>query len=610
MLKFYWHNVYRHHLLEMSVILVMGLLASILQTANIGMVIPILGVLTSDGSGGTSYGLSAIYRWLPFLQRLPRLQLALGLICVAAILLLFKSCFSIVRGYVTMRLLTRVRFTFSAKLARRYLQAPFLRLTEIPQGTILHNIWDPPIHVAEIVRSGSELAANILQAMMLLGFLLLISWRLTILTGVIAASIALLYQLFFQARLRRIGEESHHLLQGAGALMADVFSGVRQIKAYAAEPYVLGQLDKVLAQLMVNEDRYSRLRFLPGPLNEILAVLATVLVFVLGTFVPLYHLQFGEIIAFLLAFQRLSPALSTVIERRASMDVARRNIEVVSEILSKVPQESNPGNRPAPETISQIRFEQVHYTYPSRLSDPIFQGLSVSFPVDRVTAIVGLSGAGKSTLADLLVRLIEPSRGSIRVDGANIKEFELGAWRRRIGLVSQEPFLFHASIRENIALGDPVASMEVITRAAELAQIRDFIESLPAGYETIVGDRGVKLSGGQRQRIAIARALLTNPGILIFDEATSALDNLSERAVQETISRLRPGRIVIVIAHRLSTIESAEQILVLDKGAVIERGTHVELLRQEGLYARLYSEDQGKGGEVTKVPAILATGGG
>jgi ABC-type multidrug transport system fused ATPase/permease subunit len=205
--------------------------------------------------------------------------------------------------------------------------------------------------------------------------------------------------------------------------------------------------------------------------------------------------------------------------------------------------------------------------------------------------VIGPSGAGKSTLVDLLVRLYEPTQGRITVDGVDLAAYDLSSWLAGIGFVSQDAFIFHGSIRENIAFSRPEASLVEIMSAARLANAHEFIERCPDGYDTIVGDRGLKLSGGERQRVAIARALLRDPKILIFDEATSALDNQSEALVQEAIAGIARDRTVILIAHRLSTVIHADKIIVLEQGRVVEEGTHDTLVTGGGLYAALYSKE-------------------
>jgi len=218
----------------------------------------------------------------------------------------------------------------------------------------------------------------------------------------------------------------------------------------------------------------------------------------------------------------------------------------------------------------------------------VLDRVSAIFTCGKTTAIVGPSGSGKSTMVDLVIRLFDPTAGRITVDGVDLQAYDVTSWLNAIGFVSQDTFIFHGSIQENIGFSRPDATFEEIVEAAKLANAHAFISAMPEGYETVVGDRGVKLSGGQRQRIAIARAILRDPQILILDEATSALDTMSERQVQKAIEQVSRNRTVIVVAHRLSTVMSADKIVVLDSGKVVEEGTHRELTARQGLYWRLY----------------------
>ncbi|MCX7742275.1 MAG: ATP-binding cassette domain-containing protein, partial [Tepidimonas sp.] len=238
----------------------------------------------------------------------------------------------------------------------------------------------------------------------------------------------------------------------------------------------------------------------------------------------------------------------------------------------------------------QVRFEAVHFGYePAR---PILHGVDLTIPAGRTVAVVGASGAGKSTLARLLFRFYDVGAGRITVDGHDLRGLTQASLRRAIGIVPQDTGLFNDTIEVNIRYGRPEASFEEVREAARAAQILDFIESLPRGWQTVVGERGLKLSGGEKQRVAIARTLLKNPPILVLDEATSALDSASERAIQAELKRLSAQRTTLVIAHRLSTVVEAHEIVVLDGGRVVERGTHEQLLALGGVYARLWALQQ------------------
>jgi ATP-binding cassette subfamily B protein/subfamily B ATP-binding cassette protein MsbA len=258
-------------------------------------------------------------------------------------------------------------------------------------------------------------------------------------------------------------------------------------------------------------------------------------------------------------------------------------LDRVAEILDKPAELPDvDGAEPAPRHVDSIEFERVSFEYRPGL--PVIRDFSLSVPGGSVVALVGASGAGKTTLTDLIARFRDPSSGSLRVNGRDVRQLSLRSYRKLIGIVSQEVFLFDGTVAENIAYGARTASREAIERAARRANAHDFIQELPEGYASVIGERGVKLSGGQRQRLSIARALLADPQILILDEATSNLDSESERLIQASLRELFSDRTTFVIAHRLSTVVDANCIVVLDRGRIVESGTHAELLGRRGAY--------------------------
>ncbi len=262
--------------------------------------------------------------------------------------------------------------------------------------------------------------------------------------------------------------------------------------------------------------------------------------------------------------------------------------ELVDVHLTDVGIDDRPGAKPVVIERGEIAFDRVGFQY-GRHASPLYRDFSVTIPAGQRVGLVGHSGSGKTTFVKLIQRLHDVTSGAIRIDGHDIRDISQAALRRQIAIVQQEPILFHRSLAENIAYARPGASRAEIVQAARLASAHDFIEALPKGYETLVGERGVKLSGGERQRVAIARAFLADAPILIFDEATSSLDSESEQLIQEAMERLMLGRTTIVIAHRLSTVRSLDRLLVFEKGRVIEEGTHDVLVRAEGgIYRRLF----------------------
>jgi ATP-binding cassette subfamily B protein/subfamily B ATP-binding cassette protein MsbA len=309
-------------------------------------------------------------------------------------------------------------------------------------------------------------------------------------------------------------------------------------------------------------------------------------------------LLFGErttgvlpsLVTFVLALQRLNVRISGLADTANRLADNSGRMQRLNQILSpKGKQYLRRGGNHFKALQREIRFEYVSLHYAPELPASL-SGISFNLPKGQMLALVGPSGAGKTSIADLLTGLYAPTSGTIRIDGTSLDALDLASWQQRLGVVSQDTFLFNATIADNIAFGSPGATPAQIQTSCQAAQAAGFIESLPQGYDTLVGERGYRLSGGQRQRLSLARAILRDPELLILDEATSALDSQSERLVQEAIERFERNHTVLVIAHRLSTIVKADQILVLEGGRVVERGSHRSLLAERGAYHKLWEQ--------------------
>jgi len=371
-------------------------------------------------------------------------------------------------------------------------------------------------------------------------------------------------------------------------LLQESVSGSRLVKAYGAEAYESGRFEDTNQTYFKTFVRTERLRLLSSPISEVLGTVVTlVLVWVGAQFVFSGEMTAEAFLTFLTISLRVqSPikALTTLpVRAQTSLAAADRFFE----ILDAAVEEDGEDSRRIGRLEQGVRYEDVHFAYDGE--EEVLTGVDFEVRCGEVVALVGPSGAGKSTIVDLLPRFYKVSSGRIMIDGVEIDEIRLDSLRDLLGVVSQETVIFHDTVRANIAYGEPDQySQEEIEAAAKAANAHQFISQLPEGYDTVLGDRGVRLSGGQRQRVAIARAILRDPPLLIFDEATSSLDTESERLVQQAIDRMMANRTVIVVAHRLSTIQGAHHIVVLEDGRIVESGRHQDLLERNGVYRRLY----------------------
>jgi len=385
---------------------------------------------------------------------------------------------------------------------------------------------------------------------------------------------------------RRLGDDYGEMT----SVLQEAVSGVRLVKSFRAEPYEERRFLDASNRYSEGLMRITRVAFLSQPITEFLGTLVAVAILWIGARMVLVSgtLQSAQLITFLVIVMRLLQPMKQLSQIPTVAQQALAASDRLFEVLDS-PTElmTDKGTRILDGFHDSVVFERVSFAYEA---EPVLADIDFTARKGEVVALVGPSGAGKSTLVDLIPRFYEPTGGRIVVDGTDARDIKLASLRSLTGIVSQDTVLFNDTVRNNIAYGAAEKfTDEQIIAAARAANAHGFISELPKGYDTVLGERGTRLSGGQRQRIAIARALLIDPPILILDEATSALDTESERLVQEAIDRLLAGRTVFVIAHRLSTVIHADQILVLDRGRIVERGTHQELLGHRGAYYRLYS---------------------
>jgi len=390
-------------------------------------------------------------------------------------------------------------------------------------------------------------------------------------------------------RMRRATVNTQNEVGQFTTLLDQTFQGARHVKAYGMEAYETARADRLIESVNQLLNRAARIRSATSPVMETLGGIAVAGVILYGGYQVIDGTRtpgtfFSFITALLLAYQPMKTLANLTANLQEGLAAAQR-IFAVLDIEPEIRDE--PGAVPLEVSGGEIRFESVRFAYPN--GGPALNGAELVVPAGKTVALVGASGAGKSTVLNLIPRFYDTTAGRVLIDGTDVRRATLASLRGAIGLVSQEVSLFDDTVRGNIAYGRFGASEEEIVAAAKAAAADEFIRTLPQGYDTMVGEQGVKLSGGQRQRVAIARAMLKNAPILLLDEATSALDTESERQVQAALKVLMRGRTTLVIAHRLSTVADADLIYVIDAGRIIECGSHAELLARGGTYQRLYA---------------------
>ena len=432
--------------------------------------------------------------------------------------------------------------------------------------------------------------------------LLLISWKMTLFALVGAPLFAVALQPLLR-RLRRGYRAAGDQQGDLTSIVQESVTGARLVKAFRGEAYETARFHAASESLARESVRVARVSYLAQPVVESLSTLIAVGVLWVGVrqVVVAHTLAPSDLIAFLLLVMRLLAPLKQLSQVPTTAQQSLAAADRVFDILDAPTEDVlDRGTRTQAAFTRELAFDGVSFAYPLREGEGtpapgerlVLRDVSFSARRGQVVALVGPSGAGKSTLVDLIPRFIEPTAGRVLLDGVDVRDIRLPVLRALVGVVSQDTVLFNDTVRANLAYGAGGTSRYTqaqVEAAARAANAHGFISELPHGYDTVLGERGARLSGGQRQRLAIARALLADPPILVLDEATSALDTESERLVQEAIDRLLMGRTVFVIAHRLSTVAHADQILVVDRGRVVERGTHADLLALGGTYARLHA---------------------
>ncbi|MES2690399.1 MAG: ABC transporter transmembrane domain-containing protein [Bacteroidota bacterium] len=505
--------------------------------------------------------------------------------------LALQTVFSFMRIYLLTEVGERSLADMRKDVYSRILSMPMSFFTEKRVGELSNRISSDLSQIQDAISfTLAEFLRGIFTLIIGLGFIFWISTKLALVMLAVVPVIAVL-AVVFGIRIRKMSRIAQDQLADSGTIVQETFQGISIVKAFTSEFHEINRYVKsvyAVVDTAISNARY-RGAFVSFMIFSVFGAIAFVMWYGAGMigsgeltmgsltmFVIFSMFVGGTFAGFADMFSQLQKTLGAT---QSIREILRSQGEEVSLTAINIREDQRLGG--------EVAFNNVAFSYPGRDDVPVLKNISLHANPGEQVALVGPSGAGKSTLANMLLRFYQPSSGSVLFDGKDAGLFPLSELRKQMAFVPQDVILFGGSIKENIAYGKPEATQEEIIEAAKKANAHDFITGFPDGYETIVGERGIKLSGGQRQRVAIARAILKNPVILILDEATSSLDSESEQLVQEALQNLMQGRTSFVIAHRLSTIRNADKIIVIDKGTVLEQGTHDELMGIRGLYRKL-----------------------
>ena len=570
-----------------TAIVVLGVLSSLVEGLGLSLFIPLLQNLEpaapAEQGSWWAEALNGVFDGVSPEHRVLVISLCIfgSIVVKAALAYANVLVFSLLDARLTHRL--------RSGIFEQLLSVNYRFIERARSGSLLNTLSTETWRTSEAVGLLVGLIISACGVLVYVALLLVLSVPMTLIVGVVMLGISLIVRVM-TARVRGLGDDASRANAVLAGRMVEGLSGMAVIRAFNREPHEQGRFDQDSHRVSNAFMRLSLVSGTVGPVYEVLSAALLVAVIFVSLQDPT---NLPALLVFIFVLYRLQPRIKALDSARTGLRALTAAVEDVMGMLDRTDKPYlTPGHVPHAGLRGEIRFEGVRFHYDPD-DPPALHDVTLRIPAGRTTALVGPSGAGKSTLIKLLFRYYDPDAGVITVDGRPLPDLALESWRGRLALVSQDVFLFNATVRENIAYGCPGATDAEIEEAARKADAHAFIRRLPKGYDTEVGDRGVRLSGGQQQRITLARAIARDPELLILDEATNALDSRSERIIQDALNLFGEDRTVVIIAHRFSTIEQADHIVVMDEGRVREEGDRARLLAHDGLFSELLALQRG-----------------
>ena len=589
MKKIYLENIYFYLKKQKMLffwIVVSAFVVAVLEVFSIAALLPVfkslMGEATQENSSRIFTFIIKIINTIPLQNKLFAALLFLLIITV------FKCLLSILNSFLISLFSGSAMYDIKKNLMERISDTNYEFFLDHKQGDMVYQVLVAPEKVALLLRRLPFLTVELLKILCIFALLFSMSVSISLLMIVFGVIFLSLIKITAKKISYSFGVERVEATTKQSVIFNEFINGIKQIMIYNVGErwgHEFDKVNRILKKLHIKDYVWA---VTPRQVMEIIAVLTFMIAILLVS--NIHRASFISFLPFMgvfaIAVLKLFPSLGYL--GRTGMEIAGLFPDLESAYkMSQIDiKKKKDGSEKIDGFKKAIEFKNVYFGYKNK--NEILKGINLNIEKPEMTAIVGMSGAGKTTLINLILGLFLPLRGKILVDGVDLKNYKLSNWHKKIGFVSQDIFIFHSTIKDNISFGSDEYSKDDVVRAAKLANADEFIQKFPERYETIVGEKGMKLSGGQQQRIAIARAILRDPEIIILDEATSSLDSISEKAVQEAIKNISQNHTILIIAHRLSTVQNADKIIVLKDGVVVEEGDHQELIKKDKYYSHLY----------------------